>query len=493
MGVKPIKDKQALTADGEKALPTAAANKVKNLSVGSTGADVVKLQKALGIDADGIFGPQTQQAVINYQKKNGLDPDGIAGELTLGKLYGTTANNTVPPVASNPPTAKPPAANPPAAQPEPEAPAPSAPEAPSKTVTSPAGFTYGDFQYDAWNPQNDPTIQQANTLLQEWLAGKPGDYTPKWQDEADAYLSQYQDRDPFSYDFNSDALYNQYKDQYIQQGRMAMMDTMGQAAALTGGYGNSYAQTVGQQAYNQQLGQLNEIMPELYGMAYDQYTQEGKDMLAMYDLYMGREDQEYGRYQDDLNNWYNQLDYLTQRYDTAYDRGYDDYLRGYNSARSEYDTDRSEAFSKWQMEQENAKSEQKDAYNRLANLISSSGHKPTVKELEAAGMTQAEAKAMQDAYTAESSKPPQYKDMDIPVVRKNFDKAETIEDVNYWAEIYKAEGYNPDTIAAMARAARDRILGPAKPPQTPSASNGTGVYGGTGGGGGGGVTRWAIK
>ena len=362
MGVKPIKDKQALTADGEKALPTAAANNVKNLSVGSTGADVVKLQKALGIDADGIFGPQTQQAVINYQKANGLDPDGIAGELTLGKLYGTTANNTVPPVASNPPvaqppvanppTAKPPAANPPAAQPEPEAPATSAPEAPSKTVTSPAGFTYGDFQYDAWNPQNDPTIQQANTLLQEWLAGKPGDYTPKWQDEADAYLSQYQDRDPFSYDFNSDALYNQYKDQYIQQGRMAMMDTMGQAAALTGGYGNSYAQTVGQQAYNQQLGQLNEIMPELYGMAYDQYTQEGKDMLAMYDLYMGREDQEYGRYQDDLNNWYNQLDYLTQRYDTAYDRGYDDYLRGYNSARSEYDTDRSEAFSKWQMEQD---------------------------------------------------------------------------------------------------------------------------------------------
>jgi peptidoglycan hydrolase-like protein with peptidoglycan-binding domain len=82
MGVKPIKDRQALTADGEKALPTAAANNVKNLSVGSTGADVVKLQKALGIDADGIFGPQTQQAVINYQKANGLDPDGIFGPLT---------------------------------------------------------------------------------------------------------------------------------------------------------------------------------------------------------------------------------------------------------------------------------------------------------------------------------------------------------------------------------------------------------------------------
>ena len=55
-------------------------------------------------------------------------------------------------------------------------------------------------------------------------------------------------RDKFQYDLNGDALYQQYKDRYIQQGKQAMMDTMGQAAALTGGYGNSYAQKAGQQA-----------------------------------------------------------------------------------------------------------------------------------------------------------------------------------------------------------------------------------------------------
>lgn len=170
---------------------------------------------------------------------------------------------------------------------------------------------------NAWNPMTDPIVQQANALLQQHMASPVGEYKPVWLDEADSYLQKYRNRGPFSYDFNSDALYNQYKDQYIQQGQMAMMDTMGQAAALTGGYGNSYAQTVGQQAYNQHLGQLNTVIPDLYGMAYDQYLQEGNDLLNMYDIYMDRENLAYGQHQDKLNNWYKQLANLTDSYNSA--------------------------------------------------------------------------------------------------------------------------------------------------------------------------------
>ena len=170
---------------------------------------------------------------------------------------------------------------------------------------------------NTWNPMTDPIVQQANALLKQHMASPVGEYKPVWLDEADSYLQKYRNRGPFSYDFNSDALYNQYKDQYIQQGQMAMMDTMGQAAALTGGYGNSYAQTVGQQAYNQYLGQLNTVIPDLYGMAYDQYLQEGNDLLNMYDLYMDRENLAYGQHQDKLNNWYKQLGNLTDSYNSA--------------------------------------------------------------------------------------------------------------------------------------------------------------------------------
>ena len=122
------------------------------------------------------------------------------------------------------------------------------------------------------------------------------DWKDPYQDQYMSYLNQYVNREPFSYDINGDALYQQLRDNYTQQGKMAMMDTMGQAAAMTGGYGNSYAQSVGQQAYNQQLSQLNEIAPELYSMAYDQYQQEGQDILSKYSLYQDLSDQSYQKY-----------------------------------------------------------------------------------------------------------------------------------------------------------------------------------------------------
>lgn len=212
-----------------------------------------------------------------------------------------------------------------------------------ETITSEAAPS---FYYDPYAKSD--IVLEAESMLKQWQANQPGSYKPVWQDEADAYLSQYQNREPFSYDFNSDALYNQYKDQYIQQGQMAMMDTMGQAAAMTGGYGNSYAQTVGQQAYNQYLGQLNEVMPELYGMAYDRYSREGQDLLNMYDLYMNREAMDYSKHQDTVDNWYREMSRLTDNANTLYERDYNDYLLGYNTAFSDHQTKQNQAFTEEQ-------------------------------------------------------------------------------------------------------------------------------------------------
>jgi len=58
------------------------------LRKGSKGPEVVKMQQALGITADGDFGLGTQIAVKNFQKKNGLTADGIAGPNTLTKILG---------------------------------------------------------------------------------------------------------------------------------------------------------------------------------------------------------------------------------------------------------------------------------------------------------------------------------------------------------------------------------------------------------------------
>lgn len=58
------------------------------LRVGSKGNDVAKLQQALGLVADGDFGPATKEAVMRFQLNNGLAADGVAGPSTLSKIYG---------------------------------------------------------------------------------------------------------------------------------------------------------------------------------------------------------------------------------------------------------------------------------------------------------------------------------------------------------------------------------------------------------------------
>lgn len=164
------------------------------------------------------------------------------------------------------------------------------------------------------------TVRQAKNALGSLQ--KPGEYQASWQQSLNDVIGKIQNREKFSYDLNGDALYQQYKDQFVTQGQQAMMDTMGQAAALTGGYGNSYAQTVGQQTYQGYLQGLNDKVPELYQLALDQYNREGEDLYNQYSLYADRDDTEYGRYRDSVSDYNTERDYLTSQYQTERDFDY---------------------------------------------------------------------------------------------------------------------------------------------------------------------------
>lgn len=111
---------------------------------------------------------------------------------------------------------------------------------------------------------------------EEEVERKETDYSQLYKDSLDQLIN----RKPFNYDINADALYNQYKDNAVMQGRQAMKDTIGQASALTGGYGNSYAQMVGQQAYDNQMQKLNDNIPSLYQLALSNYNQETNDLAT---------------------------------------------------------------------------------------------------------------------------------------------------------------------------------------------------------------------
>lgn len=194
-------------------------------------------------------------------------------------------------------------------------------------------FSYKDYQ------ESDRVKKLAERLAQ-LESQKPGDWTGgQYGQQMQEALDAIRKRKKFSYDLNGDALYQQYKDKYVQQGKQAMQDTMGQAAALTGGYGSTYGQAVGQQQYDAYLQNLNDVVPELYQLALSRYQMEGDDLKTQYSLLADQYQQEYGQYRDKVGDWQTERNFLSGRYDSernldygmwgdARDFAYTDYRNG---------------------------------------------------------------------------------------------------------------------------------------------------------------------
>lgn len=137
------------------------------------------------------------------------------------------------------------------------------------------------------------------------------------QEALDNAVNSILNRGDFNYDINGDSLYNQYKDNYMNLGRLAMQDAMGQASAMTGGYGNSYASSVGNQAYQGYISQLNDVIPQLYSLALDRYNAEGDRIMNQYGILSDDRANEYGLYNDDYNRAVTDRGYYTDMFNNA--------------------------------------------------------------------------------------------------------------------------------------------------------------------------------
>ena len=188
------------------------------------------------------------------------------------------------------------------------------------------------------------------------------------QKQSDLY-EQIAARGPFQYDIDKDPLYGIARDRYVNQGRMAMRDTMGQAAALTGGYGSSYGQAVGQQQYDAQLQGLADMIPELYQAAYSRYQDEGDRLQRQYQMLGEQEARDYSRYRDQMGDWQYERAWQQQQDADAYDRA-------------------------------------SEAYTRLYAIIGATGYQPSAQELEAAGMSQQQAEALRHEYLRQTGQLP---------------------------------------------------------------------------------------
>lgn len=266
------------------------ASTYKMVAYGSQGDAVRQLQSELNkhgyqLDEDGIFGSKTKAAVRDYQKKNSLRLDGIAGDETWGSLLSS-------PAAAAEETVSVPAARPSA-----------------KTAQALAGLEQG------YTPSEDVTAAQA--YRDSVAALRPDAYASAYEQQLAALYQELAGRQPFSYDPETDGAFARYARLYQQKGHAAMEDTVGQAAALTGGYGSSYAEHAGQQAYGQYMQELMALLPQFQEQAREAYDQEGQALRERYDLLDKQEKADYDRWQDGMSEWEKQLSLAQEQYDSA--------------------------------------------------------------------------------------------------------------------------------------------------------------------------------
>ncbi len=168
-------------------------------------------------------------------------------------------------------------------------------------------------------------------------------YESKYQGQMDTALSNVTNRKQFEYDPLKDANYTAMAKVYQKQGEQAAKNTLGDAAALNGGYGSSYAVTASQQARNDYNQQLASQIPALQEAAYNRYLNNyNMDVTALSAL-KDADDSAYNKYRDKVSDsqWKYGSDYQNYRDDVSdsqwqksYDRSVLESDRDYNYKKS---------------------------------------------------------------------------------------------------------------------------------------------------------------
>lgn len=195
--------------------------------------------------------------------------------------------------------------------------------APSNNVTAGVTTTSGGTEAKPLYQRSD-RVNEYYEKTRKLERNKPDEFESKYEGQISDILDNILNRPKFSYtaeDMTNDDLYKMYRDQYMRQGNLAMRDTMGNAASLTGGYGNTYASAAGQQAYDNYVSMLNDKALDFYDRAYQRYNDEGQNLYNQMNVVTGLDNTDYQRHRDTVSDYYNDLNYYNGRYNQEY--GYD--------------------------------------------------------------------------------------------------------------------------------------------------------------------------
>lgn len=237
--------------------------------------------------------------------------------------------------------------------------------------------------YQAGYSESD-AVKQARKNLNQVLANKPGEYQSRWNDQLDSLMGKVLNPEKFNWNFNDDEMFKYYADMYGQKGKQAMQDTVGQMSALTGGYGNSYAENAGQQAYDRYMMELYDKGDQLRQEAYQRHKDERADTYNQLGALGGQEDRDYGRYRDTVGDWQTDRGYYTDVFNNERNFDYGDYMNMLNYYTSLAGQENSDYWNQqnfdaqmaqWEAEQALAR-EQFDAEQMWKQMAWDDAHQP---------------------------------------------------------------------------------------------------------------------
>ena len=182
------------------------------------------------------------------------------------------------------------------------------------------------------------------------------EYSSQYSSQIDQLLNSILNRDPFSYDYTTDPSYHAYADQYKRLGDRAREDTLGNVAAMNGGYASSWAASAASQAQNDYNQQLSDIIPTLYEAAYNRYMDDYNMDVTNLGLLQGVDNTQYDRYRDTVSDsqWQQEFDYTKEQDKIANDQwqqsfDWNQYVDNWNMSNTEATQKFDQLMSKWQL------------------------------------------------------------------------------------------------------------------------------------------------
>ncbi|MEG2001378.1 MAG: hypothetical protein RR053_08320 [Evtepia sp.] len=191
----------------------------------------------------------------------------------------------------------------------------------------------------------------------------PPKYTGKYDDEIAKLMTGLQNTKPFSYQHESDPIYQGYKDQYTKLGASAMDDTIGKVSSRTGGLASSFATSAAQQANQSYLSELTNKIPKLEQLAYERYANETKEKRSNLDQLLHLDKVNYGKFTDALGQYNNDRNFDYKQFS-------DDWNREHGLYRETIDDQYKEDEIRWKRDEaarKRAQSDQKETQSLSAN------------------------------------------------------------------------------------------------------------------------------